>query len=89
MNKPFMNQLLTTKASEDAPNVREATRTLRAEVHNLAKTAFHRHLISGYGDSEYPDEYQIVHEGKPRHLPLSRARAFLARLLQRHRVDNG
>ena len=56
---------------------------LRNEVHELAENAFHHHLISGYGDSEYADEYQIVLEGKPRHLPLSRARSLLGRLLRR------
>ncbi|XGV95787.1 MAG: hypothetical protein ACAF41_23975 [Leptolyngbya sp. BL-A-14] len=56
---------------------------LRGEVHKLAEAAFHRHLISGHGDSEYPGEYQIVHQGKPKHFPLSRARAFLAKLMQR------
>ncbi|MBW4694331.1 MAG: hypothetical protein KME27_21510 [Lyngbya sp. HA4199-MV5] len=56
---------------------------LRGEVHELADAAFHRHLISGHGDSEYPNEYQIVHQGKPKHFPLSRARAFLAKLMQR------
>ncbi len=56
---------------------------LRNEVHKLAEDAFHRHLISGYGDSEYSDEYQIVLRGKPRHLPLERARLLLKRLLKR------
>ncbi|HIK19427.1 MAG TPA: hypothetical protein IGS53_29685 [Leptolyngbyaceae cyanobacterium M33_DOE_097] len=56
---------------------------LKDEVHQLAKEAFHRHLISGYGDSEYSDEYQIVLAGKPRHLPFSRARQLLNRLLNR------
>ncbi|MBW4579788.1 MAG: hypothetical protein KME42_09480 [Tildeniella nuda ZEHNDER 1965/U140] len=61
----------------------EAVDPLRAEVHALAEDAFHRHLISGHGDSEYPDEYQIVHQGKPKHLSLSGARAFLTKLIQR------
>jgi hypothetical protein len=56
---------------------------LRSEVNELAEDAFHQHLISGYGDSEYADEYQIVLEGKPRHLPLKRARSLLGRLLRR------
>lgn len=71
------------KATMHKPVFDLDTDTLRTEVHALAEAAFHRHLISGYGDSEYPDEYQIVHEGKPRHLPLSRARSFLAKLMQR------
>jgi hypothetical protein len=55
---------------------------LREEVHHLAEDAFHRHLISGYGDGENPDEYQIVYKGKPRHLPLDRARSFLIDLIE-------
>lgn len=55
---------------------------LREEVHALAEEAFHLHLISGYGDGEYDGEYQIVYKGKPRHLPLERAKAFLINLMQ-------
>lgn len=55
---------------------------LREEVHTLAEEAFHLHLISGYGDGEYDNEYQIVYKGKPRHLPLERAKAFLTDLIQ-------
>lgn len=55
---------------------------LREEVETLAGEAFHRHLISGYGSGEYDGEYQIVYQGKPRHLPLDRARTFLENLLQ-------
>lgn len=59
------------------------TRTsLRNEVHKLAEEAFHRHLISGYGDGEYGDEYQIVLQGKPRHLRLQQARWLLRNLIQ-------
>lgn len=54
---------------------------LRAEVHQLAEQAFHQGLISGYGDSEYPEEYQLVLEGKPRHFSLEYARSFLQELL--------
>lgn len=83
MNTPFKNEpLLHTpldQPQDDQPQVDQ----LRGEVHELADAAFHRHLISGHGDSEYPDEYQIVHQGKPKHFPLSRARAFLAKLMQR------
>ncbi|MGA7936775.1 MAG: hypothetical protein WCA35_24680 [Kovacikia sp.] len=57
----------------------------RDEIHKLAEDAFHLHLISGYGDSEYADQYQIVYQGKPRHLPLKQAYAFLSRLLKRSR----
>lgn len=57
--------------------------TLKDELDKLAEDAFHRHLISGYGNSEYSDKYQIVVQGKPRHLPLENARAYLNRLLQR------
>ncbi len=53
----------------------------KLEVTRLAETAFHQRLISGYGNSEYPDEYQIVYKGKPRHLALDHARTFLEGLL--------
>lgn len=58
---------------------------LREEVHVLAEKAFHLNLISGYGDGEYSDEYQIVYQGKPRHLPLEKARSFLSILMQKSR----
>ncbi|MFB2977888.1 hypothetical protein [Microseira sp. BLCC-F43] len=58
------------------------TTALRDEVHKLAEEAFHRNLISGYGDGEYGDEYQIVFQGKPRHLPLTDARSFLSNLIR-------
>lgn len=58
---------------------------LKHEIEELAAEAFHQHLISGYGDGEYPDEYQIVIEGKPRHFPLEAARSLLTRLLRQHR----
>jgi len=35
----------------------------RNEIHRLAEDAFYRHLISGYGNSEYEDKYQIVYQG--------------------------
>lgn len=54
---------------------------LRDKVQNLAEKAFNHHLISGYGDGEYPDKYQIVYKGKPRHLPLEEALDFLNTLL--------
>lgn len=58
------------------------TRTaLRNKVHQLAEAAFHRHLISGHGDSEYPDKYQIVYQGKPKHLSLRDAYALLNTLM--------
>lgn len=56
---------------------------LRNEVHRLAEGAFHKHLISGYGDSEYPDQFQIVYQGKPKHFPLQQAYTFLLKLVQR------
>ncbi len=55
---------------------------LREEVHQLAAYAFRQRLISGYGDGEYPHEYQIVYAGKPRHLPLESARHFLYLLIE-------
>lgn len=54
---------------------------LRSQVEKLAEEAFHRHLISGYGDGEYPDKYQIVYRGKPRHFSLEYAQAFLEKLI--------
>lgn len=54
---------------------------LRDEVRQLAEEAFHRKLISGYGDGSSNTEYQIVFKGKPRHLPLIQARTFLDKLL--------
>jgi hypothetical protein len=54
---------------------------LRNEVEKLAEEAFHRKLISGYGDGADSKEYQIVFEGKPRHFPLEQARRFLGNLL--------
>jgi hypothetical protein len=56
---------------------------LRNQVEKLAEEAFHRKLISGYGDGQYSDEYQIVFKGKPRHLPLGRARSFLGNLIKK------
>lgn len=55
--------------------------TLRDKVHHLAQTAFHHHLISGHGDGEYPDKYQIVYQGKPKHFSLREAHQFLDELL--------
>ena len=57
------------------------TTALRTEVQKLAEEAFHRKLISGYGDGPDSNEYQIVFKGKPRHLPLERARSFLGNLI--------
>jgi hypothetical protein len=54
---------------------------LRDEVRQLAEEAFHRKLISGYGDGSDHNEYQIVFKGKPRHLPLAQARSFLGNLI--------
>ncbi|MCV3212007.1 hypothetical protein OGM63_00455 [Plectonema radiosum NIES-515] len=54
---------------------------LRDEVRQLAEEAFHRKLISGYGDGADSEEFQILIEGKPRHFPLDQARSFLNELL--------
>lgn len=54
---------------------------LRTEVRQLAEEAFHRKLISGYGDGQNDDEFQVVYIGKPRHLSLQDARTFLNNLL--------
>lgn len=59
---------------------------LRSEVRQLAEEAFYRKLISGHGDGPDDKEYQIVYQGKPRHLPLERARFFLINLLYRSRI---
>lgn len=83
MSKKFMNTSFTNEPLVNSLTKHPDDDQLRDEVHELAEAAFHRHLISGHGDSEYPDEYQIVHQGKPKHFPLSRARAFLAKLIQR------
>ena len=60
--------------------------TLRQEVKNLAREAFKQHLISGYGDGEYGDKYQLVLQGKPRHFRLERARQILTEQLARARA---
>jgi hypothetical protein len=64
---------------------------LRNEIRHLADEAFHRKLISGYGDGPQSDEYQIVFQGKPRHLSLEAARSFLCELLfeQKNMKDEG
>ncbi len=54
---------------------------LRREVQKLAEEAFHLKLISGYGDGQYSDKYQIVYQGKPKHFTLERARLFLKNLI--------
>lgn len=56
---------------------------LRENVHELAHFAFQQHLISGYGDGEYPDKYQITYKGKTKHLPLKQAHGFLNGLLRK------
>jgi hypothetical protein len=54
---------------------------LKNKIEKLAEKAFRQHLISGYGDSEFPNQYQIVYQGKPRHFPLDHALAFLKTLM--------
>ncbi len=54
---------------------------LRNEVRELAAQAFQRKLISGYGDGPNSNEYQIVYQGKPKHLPLESARYLLHDLI--------
>ncbi|MBD2776952.1 hypothetical protein [Iningainema tapete] len=61
---------------------------LRNEVEHLAEEAFHRKLISGYGDGPDQNEYQIVFQGKPRHFSLEQARSFLCELLFDNQVSN-
>ncbi len=83
---PPLFQVLFNRRSLKRANSTEAINnskaTLRDEVRTLAMQAFEHHLISGYGDSEYPDEFQIIYEGKTRHLPLEKARAFLVDVLK-------
>ncbi|WP_089092192.1 hypothetical protein [Nodularia sp. NIES-3585] len=59
---------------------------LRDEIRQLAEEAFHRRLISGHGDGPDTNEYQIVYQGKPRHIPLEQARFFLINLLYKSQV---
>lgn len=54
---------------------------LRDEVRRLAEEAFHRKLISGYGDGQDRNEYQLVCDGKPKHFPLERAHFILSNLI--------
>lgn len=61
---------------------------LRDEVRKLAEEAFHLKLISGYGDGQYSDEYQIVYNGKPKHFPLERARSILKNLIANSREQH-
>jgi hypothetical protein len=61
---------------------------LRDEVRKLAEEAFHLKLISGYGDGQYSDEYQIVYNGKPKHFPLERARSILRNLIANSREQH-
>lgn len=58
-----------------------AKAVLRNEIQHLAEQAFHQKLISGYGDGPNSNEYQIVFQGKPRHLLLEDAYSFLKNLL--------
>ena len=61
---------------------------LRKEVTELAERAFHNKLISGYGDGPDSEEFQIVFQGKPRHLPLEEARSFLVDLLSGSMIND-
>ena len=54
---------------------------LRENVQQLAERAFKNNLISGYGDGQYQEEYQLVLHGKPRHYSLERAYLILRNLL--------
>lgn len=54
----------------------------REEIRQLAEEAFHKHLISGYGDGEDVNKYQIVIEGKPRHYSLEHTYSLLLDLLE-------
>ncbi len=67
-------------------SMNSAEAALREEIRELAEEAFHEKLISGHGDGADMNEYQIVYQGKPRHLPLEQARFFLTNLLYRSRI---
>ena len=58
----------------------ETKDNLREVVHQLAEQALAQGLISGHGDGEFDQEYQLVLEGKPRHFSLEHARLFLEQL---------
>ena len=60
---------------------------LRDEIRRLADEAFHRKLISGFGDGPDNSEFQIVIDGKPRHLPLDEARSVLNEMLRTNSVQ--
>lgn len=75
------NSLEKTFMSQQHISHQEAE--LKDEIKELAEKAFHLKLIAGYGDGPDSNEYQIVYEGKPRHLPLARARDFLNDLIAR------
>jgi hypothetical protein len=60
---------------------------LRDEIRQLADEAFHRKLISGFGDGPDNSEFQIVIDGKPRHLPLEEARSVLNEMLRTNQVQ--
>jgi hypothetical protein len=60
---------------------------LRDEVRHLADAAFRQKLISGHGDGEYSNKYQIIFQGRPRHYELEYARDFLENLLVRNSLE--
>jgi hypothetical protein len=60
---------------------------LRDEVRHLADAAFRQKLISGHGDGEYSNKYQIIFQGRPRHYELEYARDFLKNLLVRSSLE--
>ena len=62
--------------------------SLRDEVRELAEQAFHLKLISGYGDGQYSDKYQIVDNGKPKHYTLECARFILKNLITNRRANH-
>lgn len=59
-----------------------ASSQLKSEVEQLAAIAYFQHLISGYGNGEHPDRYQIVIQGRPKHYLLEEAHSVLAHLLK-------
>jgi hypothetical protein len=59
-----------------------ASYQLKSEVEQLAAIAYFQHLISGHGNGEHPDRYQIVIQGRPKHYLLEEAHAVLTQMLE-------
>jgi hypothetical protein len=73
---------------QEAEEMNTTETPLRSEVRQLAEEAFHLKLISGYGDGQYGDKYQIVYNGKPKHYTLECARFILKNLITNRRENH-